>query len=127
MLLARYIKMFWYMYLISLIAACIYRLVMISINLSETAHFVHWKSETTSETIFFLTNFFLNKKYFSWILSRTGFCLRLNFVSDFVSDYIPQLCFVCNHFIHLNHGTNNFRKYVNDNGTIVSSHTFEYY
>ena len=43
----------------------VYHLV-ISIDLSETAHFAHWKSKTTSETIFFLTKFF------------PTFCLRLN-------------------------------------------------
>ena len=42
-----------------IIAVYTYRLVMISINLSETAHFAHWKSETTSETNFFLTIIFL--------------------------------------------------------------------
>ena len=38
---------------IPFIAVCIYHLVMISIDLSETARFAHWKSEITSETIFF--------------------------------------------------------------------------
>ena len=51
---------------------------MISIDLSETAHFAHWKSET------FETNFFPRQK---------------NFFLDFVPDYIPQLYFVCNHLI----------------------------
>ena len=32
----------------SIIAVCIYRLVMISIEWSETAQKVHWKSETNS-------------------------------------------------------------------------------
>ena len=64
----------------SVIAVCIYRLVMISINLSETANCAHWKSETMSETNFFLTIFFSDKIF-----------LRLNFVLD----YIPQLYFVC--------------------------------
>ena len=73
---------------------------MISIDLSETAHFAHWKSETTSEktfflTIFFPTKFFSDQKYFSRILSQTGFCLGLNFVSD----YIPLFYFVWNHLI----------------------------
>ena len=36
-----------------IIRVCIYRLVVISIDLSETVHFAHWKSETISETIFF--------------------------------------------------------------------------
>ena len=75
-------------------------LVMISIDLSQTSHFAHWKYKTMSETNFFsdnfyFDNFFFNKKSFS----RTGFCLRLNFVSDFVSDYIQQLYFGCNYLI----------------------------
>ena len=63
------------------------------------AHFLHWKSETMPKTIVF------QQKIFSQILSQTGFCLGLtfclglNFVSDFISDYIPQLYFVCNHLI----------------------------
>ena len=65
-------------------------ILMISIDLSETAHFVHWKSETTSERKIFSDNFFFLTKYIFH---------RLNFVSDFVSDYIPQLYFVCNHLI----------------------------
>ena len=72
-----------------------YHLVMICIDLSETAHFAHWKSEITSKTIFFLTIFFPTKKYFSQIFSQTEFCLGL----DFVADYTPQLYFVCNHLI----------------------------
>ena len=60
----------------SLFRLCMYRLVMIIIDLSETVHFAHWKSETTSETIFFLTVFFSDKKYFS----QTEFCPRLDFV-----------------------------------------------
>ena len=75
------------------------RLVMISIDLPDTAHFGYCQSETKSETIFFPTKLCLDKKYFSffsyWILSQSGFCLKLNFVSD----YIPQLYFVCNHLI----------------------------
>ena len=66
--------------LTGLIAVCMYHLVMISIVLSETAHFVHWKSERTSETIFFLTK---------------------NLVLNFVLDYILQLYFACNHLICL--------------------------
>ena len=54
---------------------------MISIDLSETNG--HWKSETTSETIFFADNFFPTKYLF------LGFFLGLNFVLDFVSDNIP--------------------------------------
>ena len=62
-----------------------YRLVIISIDLSETAHFAHWISETMSETIFSnkiffsrQTFFFLTKNSFSWILSQT------EFISDWV-------------------------------------------
>ena len=36
-----------------IIAVCIYRLVMINIDLTETAHFGYCQSETKSETIFF--------------------------------------------------------------------------
>ena len=76
----------------------IYRLVMVSIDLSETAHFAHWKSETTSETNFFVTKFFSNKKFFfSYFVSDWIFCLGLNFASD----YIPQLYFVFNHLLYL--------------------------
>ena len=39
-------------------AVCIYRLVMISIDLSETAQKAHWKSVTMSKPNFFLTIFF---------------------------------------------------------------------
>ena len=64
---------------------------MISIDLSETAHFAHWKYETTSETIFYVKIFFQTKNIF------LRFFLGLNFVSD----YIPQLYFVCNHLLFL--------------------------
>ena len=47
-----------------IIVVCIYRLVMISIDLSDTTHCVHWKSETMSETKFFSDNFFSNKVFF---------------------------------------------------------------
>ena len=65
------------------------RLVMISIDLSDTAHFDYCQYETKSEEIFFLT------KKISRIFSRTKFCPEL----DFVSDYTPQLYLVCNHLI----------------------------
>ena len=54
-----------------IIAVYLYRSVMISIDLSETAQKqkAHWKSETTSET-----NFLLTKESFS----QTEFCLRLH-------------------------------------------------
>ena len=70
--------------LIGLIAVCIYCLVMISIDMSETAHFVHWKSETMSEAIFFRQTIFLSD-----FVSESIFCFGLNFVSD----YILQLYF----------------------------------
>ena len=70
-----------------------YRLVMISIDLSETAHFAHWKSKTMSKTNFFLTVYFSDKKYFLWLFSWIEFCLGLNFVSDFVSDYKTAVLF----------------------------------
>ena len=41
-------------------------------------HFVHWKSETTSETKIFPDNFFSDKNFFSQILSRTEFFLGLH-------------------------------------------------
>ena len=44
---------FYYYKNLIFIAECIYCLVMISIDLSKTAHFAYWKSETMSETIFF--------------------------------------------------------------------------
>ena len=47
-----------------LTAVRIYRLV-ISIDLSETAHFAHWKSKTMSETNFFNDNFFSRQNFFS--------------------------------------------------------------
>ena len=43
-------------------------------------------------------NFFLTKFFFQQKNIFLGFCLRLNFVSD----YIPQLYFVCNHLIEYN-------------------------
>ena len=71
-------------------AVCIHRLVMVSIDLSETT-----QPKTKSETILFSDKiFFLTKK-----MSLTGYCLVLNFVSDLVSNYIPQLYFVCNHLM----------------------------
>ena len=75
-------------------------IVMINIDLSETAQKAHWKSERIYETIFFVTkifskNFFPDKTYFSW----TEFCRRLDFVSNFFSDYRLQLYFICKHFI----------------------------
>ena len=70
-----------------IIAVCVCPSV---IDLSETAHFAHWKSKTRSET-FFSDNFFPIKSIF------LRFCLGLNFVWD----YIPQLYFVCNHLILL--------------------------
>ena len=81
---------------------------MISIESSETAHFEHWKSDTISKTFFFFwTKFFFLTKMFSQqkLFFLDIFCLGLDFFGtefclrlDFVSDYIPQLYFVCNHF-----------------------------
>ena len=50
-------------YVTLFIVVCIYRLVMISIDLSETTQKkTHWKSKTTSETKKFSDNFvFLTK------------------------------------------------------------------
>ena len=59
-----------------IIAVFMYRLVMINIDLSQTAHFAHWKSDTTTETNFYLTIFFSNKFFFQFF-SQTGFCLGL--------------------------------------------------
>ena len=61
---------------------------MISINFSKTAHLAYWKSNTTS----FVTNFFFNKK-----ILFLDFFPGLNFVSD----YMLQLYFVCNHLIYM--------------------------
>ena len=58
-----------------------------------------------SETIFF-HQYFSDKWMFFLDLSQIEFCLRLDFVLDwiflrlnFVSDYIPLLYFVCSHLI----------------------------
>ena len=85
-----------------IIAVCMYRLVMVSIDLSETAHFAHWKSETT----FFLTNFFPNKKIFfsdfvlDWILCRTEFCLGLNTAVVFRIQSFNSICDTFSSRIH---------------------------
>ena len=79
---------------------------MISIESSEIAHFEHWKSDTISKTIFLDKIFFPDKNFFPTKIIFLGlFCLGLDFFGtefclrlDFVSDYIPQLYFVCNHF-----------------------------
>ena len=67
---------------LSIFAVCICRLVMINIDLSKTAQFAHWKSETTSGDKFFLTIFFPTKffsnKIFLRIFSQTEFCLGLH-------------------------------------------------
>ena len=49
---------------LSIFAVCICRLVMISIDLSKTANFAHWKSERTSGDNFFSDNFFLQQNFF---------------------------------------------------------------
>ena len=61
---------------------------MISIDLSETASLcaLEIRDKFFSNKIFFPDKFFF---------LGLNFCLRLNFVSD----YIPQLYFVCNHLI----------------------------
>ena len=72
---------------------------MISVDLSKTAHFGYFSPRQNPKQIFFPTKFFFwPKKFF------LRFFLRLNVVSDwifmdFVSDYILELYFVCNHFI----------------------------
>ena len=67
-----------------------------------------------SETKFSLRIFFQQSEFFFWTefclrlyLSQTEFCLRLNLSQtefclrlNFVSDYIPQLYFECNHLIY---------------------------
>ena len=98
---------------------CIYRL-LISIDLSETAQKrgtgnmrqnsvrdnirEFFSDKIFFPIIFFLTIFFLNQKKkkivrkkisLNFLLSEKAFYLRLNFVSD----YIPQLYFVCNDLI----------------------------
>ena len=94
-------------YATEFIAVCMYSLVMISIESSETTHFERWKSDTISKTFFFWTFFFFPDKIFfpTKIIFLGFFCLGLDFFEtefclrlDLVSDYIPQLYFVCNHF-----------------------------
>ena len=60
---------------------CTYRLVMISIDLSETAHFAHWKSETMSETNF-SDNFLFQQIVFPTENLFLRIFLGLNFVTD---------------------------------------------
>ena len=80
----------------------IYRLVMTSINLFETAHFAHWKSDTTSETNVFVTikflfltkNFFIPPYFVSdWSLSWKEFCLGLNFAFNHLIIYVLPIFF----------------------------------
>ena len=110
--------------ILRIIAVCTYRLVMISIERSETAQKsaleiqgkfsprqnAVW-DKIQSETKFSLRIFFLmvrKKNFFRPNLVSDWICLRLNFVSDwiclklnFVLDYVPQLYFVCNLLIPL--------------------------
>ena len=95
------------------ITVCVYRLVMISIDLSETAHFAHWKSETMSETnfsdnflsdkFFFPTKFFppiknIFLRFFSdWILSRIlsrfTYCSCISYAIIYFINIMYQCCF----------------------------------
>ena len=102
--------------LLWVIAVCVYRLVMISIERSETGqkstleirdkfslrqNAVQDKFQSENFFLmvgiffFFRLNFVSDCIFFGLNLSQTEFCLRLNFVSH----YIPQLYFVCNHLI----------------------------
>ena len=88
-----------------IIAVCIYRLVMISIDLSETAQNVHWKSEITSNTKLSPRKIFSEKNFLEKKFYREKIFFRKKF-SDFVSDWIlyrTEFClvlyFVCNHLI----------------------------
>ena len=75
---------------------------MISIDLfRDNSKKARWKSETKSENFFSdKTIFLIEKEILRFCLllnlSVTEFCLGLNFVSD----YMPQLYFVCNHLIY---------------------------
>ena len=85
-----------------LIAVCMYRLVIISIKRSETAQksTLEIQDKIQSEIflsdgqkfLFFRLNFVSDCICLRLNLSWTEFCLRLNFVLD----YILQLYFVCN-------------------------------
>ena len=68
----------------NIIAVCINRLVMVSIDLSETAHFVTGYLRQHLRQIFFLTIFFFLTKFFSNKNLFLRFFLRLNFVSDWI-------------------------------------------
>ena len=71
--------------IIQFIAVCIYCLVMLSIDLSETAHFAYWKSEITSETNYFFLTIFFRQFFFPTKNLFLGFCLGLYFVSHYIS------------------------------------------
>ena len=107
------------------IAVCIYRLMMISIERSETAQKsaleIRHKFSPRQNAVWDKIkseNFFPMVGIFFWTefclglyLSQTEFCLRLDCVLDwiclglnFVSDYIPQLYFVCNLLIYIETG-----------------------
>ena len=78
---------------------------MIRIHLPETIQKMHWISETTSETNSvgkkFVRKKFLSEKKIYWKKnSWTDFCLRLNLVSD----YITQLYFIYNHLRYFSEG-----------------------
>ena len=60
-----------------------YRVVMISIDLSETAHFGYCQFKTKSETNFFCNKYFSDKNFFvtknfSQTFSQAEFCLGLH-------------------------------------------------
>ena len=80
-----------------------YRLVMISIDLSETTQKSTLEIRDKIQSKIKSENFFSKKKKKkllekNFVRKRIlGFFLGLNFVSD----YIPQLYFVCNHLILL--------------------------
>ena len=65
-----------------------YRLVMISTDLSEPAHFGYCQSKTKSETIFFPT-----KKFLRFFL-RTEFCLGLHTAVVFLMQSFNSSCVI---------------------------------
>ena len=75
----------------------IYRLVMISIDLSEKAQKSTLEIQDKIQSEIKSENFFPDKTIFLTKKKFLRFCLGLNFVSD----YIPQLYFVCTHLIFM--------------------------
>ena len=95
---------------ICVITVCICRLVMISIDLSETELSVRDKIQDNffSDKIFFEEKNFRLNFVSDWILSQTEFCLRLDFVSDWILsqtesclglNFVSELYFMYNHLI----------------------------